>query len=323
METRTLANTDLAVSRLCLGAMTFGAQADEAASRSMVDLCLDHGVNFIDTANVYTGGESETLLGRILEGRRDRVVLASKVGNRCGDEPTQVGLSRAAIERQIDESLRRLRTDHLDLYYLHQPDDSTPLEESLATMSGLVERGKIRYVGASNYAGWQLCRMLWLADRHEYSPVRVTQPMYNLIARGIEQELLPMCRECALSTIVYNPLAGGLLTGKHRAGRPAARGTRFDGNENYQKRYWHAQNFEAVNELARVADREGRSLVSLALCWLVHHTAADCVVLGASRLEQLQENLTAASEGPLSESALSACETVWRTLRGVTPTYNR
>jgi len=302
--------------------MTFGGQADETAAARMLDMCLEAGLNFVDTANVYTAGRSEELTGRLLEGRRDRIVLASKVGIKAGEGPDEQGLSRAAILQGIERSLRRLRTDYLDIYYLHTPDYQTAPEESLSALDELVRRGKVRYVGASNYASWQVCRLLWLAERNGWPPVRIVQPMYNLVSRGIESEFLPMCREFALATAVYNPLAGGLLTGKQSAGAPLP-GTRFDGNAAYLDRYWHDEHFAAVAELAGIAAEASDSLVGLSLRWLMHHTPADCVVLGASRPEQLAENLAAAQRGPLPAEAAAACDRVWQRLRGVTPKYHR
>jgi aryl-alcohol dehydrogenase-like predicted oxidoreductase len=322
MERRTLGGTDLSVSRIALGTMTFGAQADEAAAASMVDRCLDRGINFIDTANVYNGGRAESILGRILKGRRDRVVLASKVANKMGEGPEESGLSRAAIRRGIEDSLRRLATDYLDLYYLHQPDPSVGLEESLAALDELVREGKVRHAGASNYASWQVCRMLWLAERDGLAPVRVVQPMYNLLARGVEAEFLPMCRTFGLGTVVYNPLAGGLLTGKHQGGEPAP-GTRFDRMPTYRDRYWSPKNFEAVRDLASVASAGGRSLVSLSLGWLLHHTATDCLIVGASSEEQLEENLAAVDDGPLAPGEIEACDRAWQAVRGISPAYQR
>jgi aryl-alcohol dehydrogenase-like predicted oxidoreductase len=302
--------------------MTFGGQADEAVARRMVDHCLDAGIDFFDTANVYGKGRSEEILGGILGRRRRRVVLASKVSGRMGDGPDDAGLSKPAIRKAIEASLRRLQTDYLDIYYLHQPDYSVPLEETLEAMDELVREGKVRYPASSNYASWQVCRMLWLAEKNGCRPARITQPMYNLLARGIEQEYLPMARELGVSTIVYNPLAGGLLTGKHAREAPQP-GSRFDRNELYQRRYWHEPFLDAVAELEGVARREGRSMVSLALNWLLHHAPADCVILGASRLEQLEDNLAACRDGPLTPDAVQACDAVWTRLRGVTPRYNR
>jgi 1-deoxyxylulose-5-phosphate synthase len=317
-----LKHTELNVSRICFGTMTFGRQTDEAAASQIIDRCFDAGVNFFDTANVYNHGASETILGRLLKGRRQKIVLASKVRGKMGEAPDESGLSKAAIHKAIDETLLRLGTDYLDLYYLHQPDYAVPLEESLAAVDDLVRAGKVRYPAASNYSAWQMVRMLWLSENHNYHPPYITQPMYNLLARGIEQEYLPMCREFGVSTVVYNPLAGGLLTGKHRREAPAP-GTRFDANQLYLDRYWHRAYFDAVEELRQLAERAGRSLVSLALNWLLHHTAIDCAILGASRPEQLDENLKALAEGPLAPDIVEGCDMVWNKLRGVTPKYNR
>jgi aryl-alcohol dehydrogenase-like predicted oxidoreductase len=303
--------------------MTFGKQVDERTAASMLDLCLERGVNFVDTANVYNAGASESFLGRILQGRRDRVVLATKVGNKAGDRPEDHGLSARAVRFQIEESLRRLNTDRVDIYYLHQPDPSTPLEASLQVFDQLQREGKIRSLGASNYSAWQVCRMRWLADGEGYSPVQITQPMYNLLARGIEADFLAMCRALGLATVVYNPLAGGMLTGKHSLEQAPAVGTRFDGNVVYRDRYWHPENFAAVRRLQEAAREEGRSLVSLALCWLLHHTTIDGVILGASSLEQLAANLDAASAGPCSPASLAICDHVWESLRGISPRYHR
>jgi aryl-alcohol dehydrogenase-like predicted oxidoreductase len=317
-----LSKTGLKVSRLCFGTMTFGGQTDEPTSVQMVDRCLDAGINFFDTANAYTGGMSETMLGRALKGRRHSVVLASKVSNKVGDDPDQKGLSRPAIRRAIDESLKRLETDYLDLYYMHLPDYATPIEESLDAMHELVKEGKIRHVAQSNYAAWQIVEMLWISADKKYAPVVVSQPMYNLLARGIEQELLPMSKVFSIANVVYNPLAGGLLTGKHNVTEPIS-GSRFDKNKMYLDRYWHEDDFSAVEAVRDIAQKSGRSMVSLALCWLLHHTPIECVILGASKLDQLIENLAAAEEGPLDSETLAGLDEVWLRLRGVTPKYNR
>jgi aryl-alcohol dehydrogenase-like predicted oxidoreductase len=322
VQTTPLSGTGLTVSRICFGAMTFGGQTAEPEAVRMVDQCLDSGVNFFDTANVYNRGASETILGKALKGRRDRVVLASKVRGKMGDAPDQQGLSRAAIVRAIDESLGRLQTDYLDLYYLHLPDYATPLEESLEAMQTMVQAGKVRHVACSNYAAWQMCQMLWTAQQHGYQPVRVSQPMYNLLARGIEQEFLPFTKEFQIATVCYNPLAGGLLTGKHAIAEPL-QGSRFDGNRMYLDRYWHTQDFDAVEAVRDVSLRAGRSMISLALNWLLHHTEATSVILGASRLEQLEENLAAVEQGPLDPQTVAALDQIWERLRGVTPKYNR
>ncbi len=322
MEQINLRQTHLCVSRVCFGTMTFGGQAGEAESLRMVEACLRAGVNFFDTANVYNQGRSEEILGRALKGRRDRVVLASKVRGKMGEGPEDSGLSRGAMRRALEQTLRRLQTDYLDIYYLHQPDYGVPIEETLETMEELVSEGKVRYPASSNYAAWQVTQMLWIAEKRGYRPPVIAQPMYNMLARGIEQEFLPMARQFGLSTVVYNPLAGGLLTGKHKRGKPLA-GTRFENNKVYQDRYWHEACFDAVEEVAAIAREAGRSTISLALNWLLHHSSIDCAVLGASRLEQLEENLKACEDGRLSKDVVELCDRVWEKLRGAAPKYNR
>jgi len=319
MEKIPFSGTDLTVSRLCFGNMTFGGQTDKAAAARMIDLCLDHGINFLDTANSYNKGASEEMLGKLLLGRRDKVVLATKVCNRMEEYG---GLSRAAIHRGAEESLRRLQTDYIDLYYLHQPDWSVPIEETLGAIDELVQQGKVRYPATSNYASWQITEMRWLAENNGWRPVTAAQMMYNLVARGLEQEFLAMAKRLNVPVIAYNPLAGGLLTGKQDRNAPL-KGTRFDNNQMYLNRYWHDQYFDAVDQLLTIAKDAGRSPVSLALCWLLHHTQTACVILGASQIEHLEQNLKAAEEGPLDEATLKRCEDVWAGLRGPTPKYNR
>jgi len=317
-----LKHTDLEVSRFCFGTMTFGKPLDQAGATQLVNRSINAGINFFDTANVYQKGIAETMLGHAIKGKRDQLIIASKVHRKMGDGPDQQGLSRKAILRAIDESLERLGTDYLDLYYFHLPDYSTPIEESMEAMESLLKQGKVRYPAQSNFASWQVVEMLWIAkDRGWHAPY-VSQPMYNLLARGIEQEFLPMCKQFGIPNVVYNPLAGGLLTGKHKP-ETITPGTRFDNNKMYQERYWHEQQFRAVEQLRKIAQASGRSMVSLALNWLLHHTATDCVILGASRLEQLNENLATVDDGPLTEDMLKACDEVWRNLRGPLPFYNR
>jgi aryl-alcohol dehydrogenase-like predicted oxidoreductase len=262
------------------------------------------------------------MLGKALKGRRDRVVLASKVRLAMGDGPEESGLSRAAIARAIEGSLKRLGTDYLDIYYLHAPDWCTRIEETLETMDELVRAGKVRYPATSNYAGWQVCQMHWICERRAYKPPVISQPMYNLLARGIEQEYVAMCKELGVSIVAYNPLAAGMLTGKQRRDRPEP-GTRFDLIPMHRDRFWHTAYFDAVDELRAAAERAGRRMVDLSLSWLLHHTATDCIVLGASNAEQLMENLDAFERGPLSEDVVAVCDAVWQKLRGITPKYNR
>ncbi|MEE2659316.1 MAG: aldo/keto reductase [Candidatus Latescibacterota bacterium] len=323
MDRITLGGTDLEVSRLCMGTMTFGGQADEAGSKAMWDTCLEVGINFFDTANVYTKGRSEEIIGRLMKGgKRADIVLATKVGSQQEDDTTP--LSRASIHRHIDASLQRLQTDYVDLYYMHKPDYETPIEESLEAMAMLVQAGKVRYVASSNAASWQIARMHWLADRKTELPkVTVSQPMYNLIARSMEPEFVPMCRDLGVSTVVYNPLAGGLLTGKHRR-EVVEEGGRFDVQKNYVDRYWNNSNFDVVAELAQACQQADRSLVSTAFGWLLHHSTASAIIIGASKVEQLEENLHAVEEGgELNSELLAACERAWDGVRGAHHQYNR
>ncbi len=323
MDYRTLPHTGLKVSRVSFGTMTFGSQTDEGAAQRMIDLCIDSGINFIDTANIYNKGLSETMVGKLLKGRRDMVVLATKVRGKMGDGPDESGLSRAAIRKAIDASLQRLQTDYVDLYYLHQPDYDAPIEETLAAMDELVKAGKVRYPAVSNYAAWQVAQIHCISQKNGYLPPVISQPMYNLLARAIEDEYLPFCKRYGVAVVPYNPLAGGLLTGKQsRQSKPIA-GSRFDGNSMYLDRYWHDDYFAAVEQLTAVARDAGKTLVELALQWVLAQEQVDSVILGASKLEQLEQNLKACAGPRLPGDVLERCDAVWRRLRGVTPKYNR
>ena len=322
MEYRKLPHTDLRVSRLCFGAMTFGKPATQDTATRMIDTCIEAGINFFDTANAYQHGVAEEMLGHALQGRREQNVIATKVFARMGDGPDDAGLSKAAIRKAIDASLKRLRTEYVDIYYFHQPDYKVPIEESLEAMDALVRAGKVRYPASSNYSSWQVTEMLCLAEKHGWAAPVISQCMYNLLARGLDQEFLPMAQHFRVATVAYNPLAGGLLTGKHNPTQ-IAEGTRFDNNKMYQDRYWQPEDFAAVDELKSIAQRSGRSLISLALTWMLHHTPIDSIILGASREDQLTENLKAAETGPLTPDVLSACDQVWAKLRGPAPRYSR
>ncbi len=323
MDKQRLAHTDLEVSRVCMGTMTFGSQADLDESTRIVDRSLDAGVNFFDTANIYNQGRSEEMIGRILGARRKDVVLASKVRGAMGKPTEYVGLSCEAIRKGIEGSLRRLNTDYLDIYYLHQPDYDTTIEETLDAMEELRREGKIRYPATSNYSAWQLCEMHGICEKRGYEKTWIAQPMYNLAARGIEQEYLAFTEKVGISNVCYNPLGGGLLTGKHRKGQAPLPGTRFDGNQMYLKRYWHDPYFEAVAEFEQIAKDGGISMLQLALAWLLQQYQAHCIILGASKLDQLEQNLAALQSVALSLEQLAACDQVWRKLRGPTPSYNR
>lgn len=323
MTLRQLPHTDLSVSRLCLGTMTFGSQVDESDSDAMISAALDAGINFVDTANVYNAGLSEEIVGRSLLGRRDKVVLASKAFGAMGNPVEYQGLSRDALQRALEESLRRLQTDYLDLYYLHQPDYNTPIEETLETLDGFRRAGKIRYVGVSNFASWQIAEAFSISKQIGAPPPAVSQPMYNLLARGIEQEYVAFAAKFGVSKIVYNPLAGGLLTGKQSLQAGPAQGTRFDGNKRYLERYWHPGYFQAVEGLKALAAESGRPMLEIAFRWLLDQDHVDSAILGASKLEHLQANIAAAAAAPLSDEIRAGCDRIWDELRGPTPQYNR
>jgi len=323
MEYQTLRGTGAAVSRICLGTMTFGDQADEESAIRMTEAAIDAGVNFIDTADVYVKGMSEQILGKALKGKRNRIILASKVAGLAGDDPRRdSGLHRWHVIRGVEASLKRLQTDCLDICYLHHPDLNTPIEETMAAFDTLVQQGKVMYVGMSNHAAWQMCEARWKCDVRGWSPPVVMQVPYNLITRGIEEECVAFSKAMNIGMAVYNPVAAGMLIGKHDREREPAAGTRFDYSDNYRDRFWHDVNFAAVDELARIAADAGLSLVELALQWLVTQDHVDSVILGASRIEHLEQNIEAA-EGRLSEDTLAACDDVWAKLRGPHFRYNR
>jgi aryl-alcohol dehydrogenase-like predicted oxidoreductase len=323
MEYRTFRGTGAKISRLCLGTMTFGAQVDEATSIRMIHRSLEAGINFVDTADVYNQGVTETIVGKALKDRREGVVLVSKVRGQIGSYALKdQGLTRWHILHGVEASLKRLQTEALDVLLLHAPDDHTPLEEALSACDMLVRQGKIMYYGLSNHAAWQVCRAQWLAERYHFQAPVITQVPYNLIARGIEQEFLPFCRALEVGVMVYNPLAGGLLSGKHDPAQAPAEGTRFQFNQDYYHRYWRDANFAAAAELLEIARKTGKTLVQLALQWLAAQEAVDTIILGASKPEQLEENL-ASAEGTVDQDTLAACDRVWQKIKGPSFQYNR
>lgn len=323
MEYRTLTGTGTTISRLCLGTFIFGTQVGEQESIRMIHSALDAGINFVDTADIYGAGASDVIVGKAIQGRRDGLVLAGKVRWRVGqDRFKDAGLSRWHIVHGVEASLRRLGTDCLDLLFFHSPDYSTPLEESLAAADMLVRQGKVMQVGMSNYAAWQVCHAKWICDKRNFASPVVTQVVYNMLTRGIEQEFVPFCREMEVGITVYNPLAGGLLTGKHDPSQGPTAGTRFDLRKDYYSRYWTDANFTALAELAEIAQASGRGLLDLALQWLLAQQAIDAVILGVSKIEHLEQNL-AAAEGTLDQETLAACDKVWEKLKGSSFQYNR
>jgi len=322
MKYNKLPGTSLLVSQISLGTMMFGGQTNEQDSLAILNYAHGAGINFWDTANMYTQGESERIVGRALKGRREDILLATKVFHPMGEKINDQGLSRRAILSAAEASLRRLDTDYIDLYYLHAPDYDTGLEETLETMTGLVRAGKVRYVGISNYAAWQIADVLALCDKRGYVPPVITQNVYNLITRGVETELMTFMKAHNLGMAVYNPFAGGILTGKHQAGKPAG-DTRFATNEIYYQRYWSQENFRAVDRLADIAQKAGISLVELSMKWCLSRPGVVSVISGVSRLSQLEQNIAAAGGDPLGQDTLEACDGVWLSLAGTRFQYNR
>jgi aryl-alcohol dehydrogenase-like predicted oxidoreductase len=322
LEYAPVPGTDLMISRLVLGTMTFGSQVDATDAREMVGRALDAGVNMFDTANAYNAGESEKILGAALKGRRDDVLVATKVFNPMGEGPDDRGLGERAIHRALNASLERLGTDYVDVYYFHQPDWETPIEESLRAMDDLLDAGKIRHVGTSNHAAWQISEINCLRARDGRPPVMVSQQMYNLLARRVEEEYAAYAERAELFDIVYNPLAGGLLTGKHRAGSTPPEGTRFT-QEMYRRRYWDEAHFDAVERLGAVSEDAGLSLLELAFRWLLSRPLVDAVLLGASSMDHLESNLAACEGPPLDDELSKRCDEVWAELRGPAAAYNR
>ncbi len=323
MEYVNLGKGGIRVSRVSLGTMTFGDQADEDTSTRMIEMSLDAGVNFIDGADVYVKGRSEEIVGRAIKGERDRIVLASKVRNFSGeDEIKDSGLHRWHIIKGVEASLQRLQTDRLDLLYMHKPDYDTPIEESLSAFDALVQQGKVMYVGLSNYAAWQVCEALWKSETGRLAPPGVLQAPYNLITRAMDEECTAFCKAHNIGVTVYNPLAGGLLTGKHKSRATPTEGTRFGLRQQYVDRYWSDRNFDAINELSRIADQAGKNLTELSLQWLMSQDHVTSVILGVSKIEHLEANLKA-TEGRLDEATMKACDEVWAGIRGGHFAYSR
>ena len=316
MEYTNLKGTGLKVSRFCLGTMTFGDQASEQESIRMVDYCMDQGVNFFDTADVYTGGNSEKILGKALEGKREDAVIATKVTNPRGMKPNQSGQGRKHIIAGLEESLRALRTDYVDVYYLHHPDAATPAEEVIETMTGLVRSGKVRYWGLSNYATWQCCSFIHKAREMHAIPPVVTESVYNLLTRGIDDEMVPFLEEYKMGLTCFNPIAAGLLSGKHKRDK-LADNSRLKDNFGYNMRYIFDANMDALERLTAIAEESGMSLLEFSLQWLLNRPAVTSIIVGASKYEHVVQNIgLSAVKKTLSPEALAACDQVWDGLHG-------
>lgn len=325
MHGTNVAGLELPISQLALGTMTFGDTASEEVAAGMLSAALDAGITVVDTANGYAGGASEEILARLLPGTRDAVILASKAGIPHPDAGEHSPLSAEGLRRCVDGSLRRLATDRLDLFYLHQPDRKAPLEETLDVVGQLIGDGKIVTWGVSNFAAWQIGEMNTAADASGIPRPVVAQQMYNLLATRIEDEYIEFARHADLLTMVYNPLGGGLLTGKHTFAESPTEG-RFGNSrmaEMYRQRYWDPRLFEAVRQLGDIADGAGLPLPELAFRWLLSKPGVGSILLGGSKVEQLQANIDAAARGPLAADVVGACDEVAAGIRGPMPNYNR
>lgn len=316
---------ELPISQIVLGTMAFGDTVDAAGAASMVDAALDAGVTVIDTANSYAGGASEEMLASLLPKRRESVLLASKAGMPHPDAGDRSPLSATGLRQSVHGSLRRLGVDRIDLFYLHQPDRSAHLEETMGAIAELVQQGIIGALGVSNFAAWQISELNHVADAIGTPRPVVAQQLFNLVARRIEEEYLEFARTTGLLTMVYNPLGGGLLTGKHSFAESPTTG-RFGSSklaQMYKQRYWDARLFAAVDTLKEISSGAGMTLIELSLRWLISKRDVGAIVLGASRVEQLQFNISVVQKGPLPDEIVTACDEVGRALRGPMSNYNR
>jgi aryl-alcohol dehydrogenase-like predicted oxidoreductase len=294
MQYVNLGKAGVKVSRLCLGTMMFGGATPEAESTAIIHRALDAGINFLDTANVYNAGESERVTGKAIRDRRDQVVLATKAKNPMGDGPNDQGLSRVHIIRECENSLKRLGTDYIDVYYLHAPDPTTPLEESLRAMNDLVRQGKVRYVACSNYYGFEVERMLAIAERQNLERISCVQPLYNLVNREVEVELFPCCQENGLGVVVYSPLARGVLTGKYRPGEAAPEGSRAArGDRRIQQTELREESFVIAQQLRNLAERHGCTQSQFAVAWVLANPIVTSAIIGPRTMEQLEDSLPA------------------------------
>lgn len=310
---------------MILGTMTFGDTVDVDGAGALLDVALDAGITHIDTANGYSAGEAERILSKLLTGRRDSVTIATKAGMYPGDAAGNSPLSPKGLRLSVEASLSRLGTDYVDLFYLHQPDRAASLQDTLPTVADLVSEGKIRALGVSNFAAWQIAEVARVADLVGAPRPVVAQQLYNLLARRIEEEYVEYADVTGLITMVYNPLGGGLLTGRHSFTEAPAEGRFGDSRlaTMYRERYWNVQIFDAIGALSSIADEAGLPLTELALRWLRSKPATGPILLGGSKVSHLQSNIDALGRGPLPDDVVAACDDVGAALRGPMPAYNR
>jgi len=294
MEYRTLGGCGVKVSPMCLGTMMFGGPTDERTSLDMIERALDAGINFLDTADKYNAGESERVVGKALEGRREKIVLATKVTLPMGDGPNMSGSSRKHIIEGCEASLKRLGTDYIDLYYLHKPDPDTPIEESLSALDRLVTHGKVLYVGVSNFPAWRVADALGVQAVRNWDPLVAVQPLYNIANRDIEVELLPACDELGLGVVTYSPIARGVLTGKYAKGDEVPEDSRVGrGNERIMQTEFRPSNLELAQNVVKLAAGIGCTAAQLAVAWVMANQLVTCPIIGPRTPEQLEDNLGA------------------------------
>ncbi|GIW78994.1 MAG: oxidoreductase [Gemmatales bacterium] len=294
MRYRRLGSAGVKVSELCLGTMMFGGATSEEDSIRIIHRAIDDGINFIDTANIYAKGESERIVGKAIRDRRDQIVLATKVRVAVGEGPNDAGASRYHILREFDKSLKRLDLDHVDLYYLHQYDWDTPLEESLRALDDLVRQGKVRYLGCSNYYAYQVCEGLMISAKQNLERFSCVQPLYNIVNRDAEVELFPMCRAHGIGAAVYSPLARGVLTGKYKAGQPFPEGSRAARNDTrIQQTELREESFRVAEELSKYVAKKGVPLSQFALAWTLANPIVTSTIIGPRTMEQYLDNLQA------------------------------
>ena len=322
MQYNILRGTGLRVSELCIGTEPFGAEASVEDARKVVDMAVESGVNFIDTADLYRDNVSEKTVGEVLKGRRDKFVLATKLGIFEGPGINDRGLSRYHIIKGVEDALKRLQTDYIDLLYMHQPDYVTPMEETLEAMTAMVRSEKVRYFGVSNHAAWQMADMIAESEKRCLIAPTFAQVGYNMLARGLEQEFVPFANKHNVGIIVYQPLAAGLLTGKHSRSGPVA-GSRLDFDKQHHDRYWNDANFDAVDKYKEVAADFGLTPAELALKWCISRPFISSTLVGIRSPEQMAKNLKAADDVPLPQEAIARCEEIYRELIGDHFAYNR
>ena len=293
MNYKPVGRTGVKVSNLCFGTMSFGDTADEAESARMFGRCLDTGINFFDSANVYAGGRSEEILGDLIADMRDELIIISKVFGKVGEDVNARGLSRRHITRAVEDSLKRLKTDRLEFYFVHQFDANTPIEETLRALDDLVHRGLILYPAVSNWAAWQIMKALGFSAREHLARFELIQPMYSLAKRQAEVEILPMARSEGLGVIPYSPLGGGLLTGKYSTQGKPDKG-RLVENTMYAKRYGDTKYYEVAERFTTYAEDHDVHPVTLAVAWAGSHPAVTAPIIGARNVEQLEPSLAAA-----------------------------